>query len=66
MGLYLIIITYIIILFYLLVKTYDRILPNHWSLWLKSKYATVFSIVVNQINMNKGQMFFPLLSSLFI
>jgi F-type H+-transporting ATPase subunit a len=66
MGLYLTITTYIIVLFYLLANNYDRILPNHWSLSLESKYASVFSIVVNQINMNKGQMFFPLISSLFI
>ena len=66
MGLYLTITTYIIVLFYLLANNYDRILPNHWSLSLESKYASVFSIVINQINMNKGQMFFPLISSLFI
>jgi F-type H+-transporting ATPase subunit a len=29
-------------------------------------YSTVYSIVVNQINAYKGQMFFPLISALFI
>jgi len=29
-------------------------------------YYTVYSIVVNQINANKGQMFFPLISGLFV
>jgi len=33
---------------------------------MESIYATVFSIVINQINANKGQMFFPLISALFI
>jgi F-type H+-transporting ATPase subunit a len=33
---------------------------------MESIYATVFSIVVNQINAKKGQMFFPLISALFI
>jgi len=33
---------------------------------MESIYSTVFSIVTNQINANKGQMFFPLISALFI
>src|ERR1700759_1910163 len=33
---------------------------------MESIYATVFSIVVNQINAKKGQMFFPLITALFI
>src|SRR3978361_1861541 len=33
---------------------------------MESIYATVFSIVINQINAKKVQMFFPLLSALFI
>src|ERR1700761_2111990 len=33
---------------------------------MESIYATVFSIVINQINAKKGQMFFPLISALFI
>ena len=33
---------------------------------MESIYATVHSIVTNQINANKGQMFFPLISALFI
>jgi F-type H+-transporting ATPase subunit a len=66
MGLYLIITTVIIFAYYLLANNYDRITPNHWSLSLESIYATAYSIVVNQINTKKGQMFFPLISSLFI
>ena len=33
---------------------------------MESIYATVYSIVTNQINSYKGQMFFPLISALFI
>src|ERR1700748_3247379 len=33
---------------------------------MESIYATVFSIVINQINAKKGQMFFPLITALFI
>lgn len=66
MGLYLIITTIIIFAYYLLATNYDIATPNGWSLSLETIYATVFSIVVQQINANKGQMFFPLLSALFI
>lgn len=66
MGLYLIISTIIIFMFYFLATNYDITTPNGWSLSLESIYATVYSIVVNQINANKGQMFFPLISALFI
>jgi F-type H+-transporting ATPase subunit a len=66
MGLYLLITTTIIFAFYLLATNYDIATPNGWSLSLETIYATVYSIVVNQINANKGQMFFPLISALFI
>lgn len=66
MGLYLTITTFIIFVYYLLANNFERITPNNWSLSLESIYATVYSIVINQINANKGQMFFPLISSLFI
>lgn len=66
MGLYLIIATLIVFMYYLFANNYDLATPNGWSLSLESIYATVYSIVVNQINANKGQMFFPLISSLFI
>ncbi len=65
-GLYLTITTFIIFILYLLATNYNITTPNSWSLSLESLYATVYSIVVNQINANKGQMFFPLISALFI
>lgn len=66
MGLYLIISTIIVFAFYLLATNYNMTTPNGWSLSLESIYATVYSIVINQINANKGQMFFPLISAIFI
>ena len=66
MGLYLMITTTIVFLLYVLATNYNIIIPNNWSISIESIYATVFSIVVNQINAKKGQMFFPFISALFI
>ena len=65
-GLYLVIATLIVFILFSLATNYNITIPNNWSLFVESIYATVFSIVTNQINANKGQMFFPLISSLFI
>ena len=66
MGLYLSITTFIVFMLYILATNYNISTPNAWSISQESIYFTVYSIVVNQINANKGQMFFPLISSLFI
>lgn len=65
-GLYLIITTIIVFMLYILATNYNIVIPNNWSISIESIYATVFSIVVNQINAKKGQMFFPFISALFI
>jgi F-type H+-transporting ATPase subunit a len=65
-GLYLIIATSIIFIMYTLATNYNIATPNGWSIAMESIYATIYSIVINQINANKGQMFFPFLSALFI
>lgn len=65
-GLYLLITTFIVFMYYLLATNYNILTPNYWSVSQESIYSTVYSIVVNQINSNKGQMFFPLISALFI
>ena len=65
-GLYLIITTFIIFMYYFLATNYNISTPNKWSISHESIYFTVYSIVVNQINANKGQMFFPLLAGLFM
>ena len=66
MGLYLSISTFIVLMFYLLGTNYEISVPNSWSISHESIYSTVYSIVINQINTSKGQMFFPLISALFI
>lgn len=65
-GLYLIITTTIIFMMYTLATNFEIITPNNWSILLESIYATVYSIVINQINAKKGQMFFPLITGLFV
>ena len=65
-GFYLVITTIIVFALFSLASNYDVTTPNGWSLSSETIYATVFSIVTNQINSNKGQMFFPLISGLFI
>jgi F-type H+-transporting ATPase subunit a len=65
-GLYLIITTFIVFMYYLLATNNDKATPHSWSISQESIYSTVYSIVINQINANRGQMFFPLISALFI
>ena len=65
-GLYLSISIFIILTYSLLATNSNKIIPNNWSISQESIYATVHGIVVNQINSNKGQMFFPLMYVLFI
>lgn len=65
-GLYLIITFLIIFFLYNLATNYDISIPNGWSLTIESIYGTVYSIVINQINAAKGQIFFPIISALFI
>jgi len=65
-GLYLIITTLIIFVMFMVATNYNITIPNSWSLSQESIYSTIYSIVINQINANKGQMFFPFIFSMFI
>jgi len=65
-GLYLTIGVFITINLNLLATNYNKIVSNSWSLSLESIYATIHSIVINQINANKGQIYFPFIYTLFI
>ena len=65
-GLYLTIGTFIALTLNLLATNDDKIVSNSWSISQESIYATVHSIVINQINANKGQMYFPFIYALFI
>ena len=64
-GFYLTLGAFILIILNLLATNYDRIVSNSWSISLESLYATIHSIVINQINSNKGQVFFPFIYTLF-
>ncbi len=65
-GLYLIISTLIIIGINLLSIYYNRIISNYWIVTKESIYASVHSIVINQINAKKGEKYFPFIYGLFI
>ncbi len=65
-GLYLTIATIIIVSLNLLSTNYNKIVSNEWSIGQETLYATLHSIVVNQINATKGQVYFPFIYSLFV
>jgi F-type H+-transporting ATPase subunit a len=44
----------------------EKIVANPWSVCQETIYATVHSIVVNQINDKNGQIYFPLIYVLFV
>lgn len=65
-GLYLSISTFIILISSILATNYNKLIPNAWSISQESLYSTVHSIVINQINANKGQIYFPFIYVLFL
>ena len=64
-GLYLSVGTFLVLILNLLANNYTRIVSNSWSVSQESVYATIHSIVVNQINDKKGQIYFPFIYALF-
>ena len=65
-GLYLIIGMVLIVLLNVLSTNYNKLVSNKWSISQESLYATIHSIVTNQINSTTGQIFFPFIYTLFI
>jgi F-type H+-transporting ATPase subunit a len=65
-GLYLSISIFIIMFYTLLATNNNKIIPNIWSISQETLYSTLFSIVINQINTNKGQIYFPFIYTLFM
>ena len=65
-GLYMTIAAFLTFTFSILATNYSRIAPNKWSLSQESLYATIHSIVINQINNKNGQAYFPFMYVLFI
>jgi len=65
-GLYLTIGAFLAFSFSIIATNYSRVVSNNWSIGQESLYATVHSIVVNQINNKNGQIYFPFIYALFI
>ena len=65
-GLYLTVGTFLILSLNLLATNYNKVVSNKWSISQESLYATIHSIVTNQINARSGQIYFPFIYTLFI
>lgn len=65
-GLYLTIAGLFILLLNILSTNYNKLVGNNWSISQESLYATIHSIVTNQINGKTGQIYFPFIYALFI
>ncbi len=65
-GLYLLIGAFLTLTLSLLSTNYNKLVSNNWSIGQESLYATIHSIVINQINSNKGQLYFPFMYTLFL
>ena len=50
----------------LLATNYNKIVAHRWSINIESIYATVHSIVINQINNKNGQKYYPFMYCLFL
>lgn len=64
-GLYLTTGFIIVLSLNLLAINYNKVISNRWSISQECIYATIHSVVINQINTNKGQVYFPLIYTLF-
>jgi F-type H+-transporting ATPase subunit a len=65
-GFYLTIGAFFLLVINLLSTNYNKLVSNNWSISQESLYATIHSIVTNQINPRNGQIYFPFIYTLFI
>jgi F-type H+-transporting ATPase subunit a len=65
-GLYLTIATFLVLSLNILATNHNKIIGNRWSISQESLYVTIHSIVTNQINAIRGQIYFPFIYTLFI
>lgn len=65
-GLYLTIGGYLVLILNLMATNQNKVVSNNWSISQETIYATVHGIVVNQINEKNGQVYFPLMYTLFV
>jgi len=64
-GVYLVASVILTIILNFLVSNLYKLIPSSWSATSESMYATIFSIVLGQINAMKGQNYFPFIYVLF-
>ena len=65
-GFYLTLGLFFILTLSFLSTNYNKLVSNNWSIGQESLYATIHSIVVNQINSKNGQVYFPFIYTLFV
>ena len=65
-GLYLTVGALLVLAINVVATNNNKVVSNNWSISQESIYATVHSIVINQINARKGQMYFPFIYALFV
>lgn len=65
-GLYLMIAGFLVLLIVVMSDNNNKVISNAWSVSQESVYATVHSIVINQINEKRGQAYFPFMYVLFM
>ena len=65
-GLYLTIGAFFTLTLNILATNFNKVVSNNWSISQESLYATIHSIVINQINAIKGQIYFPFIYTLFV
>jgi F-type H+-transporting ATPase subunit a len=65
-GFYLTVGAVFIFMLNILSTNYNKLVSNSWSIGQESLYATIHSIVTNQINSKSGQIYFPFIYTLFI
>ena len=65
-GMYLTLSAGIVLILNVMATNFNKIVANTWSINQESLYSTIHSIVINQINNNQGQIYFPFIYGLFI
>lgn len=65
-GLYLTIGCVLVLILTVLGTNYNKLVSNNWSIAQESLYVTIHNIVTSQINPGRGQIYFPLMYTLFV
>ena len=65
-GFFLTVTTIFITVLTISTTNFNKLVSNEWSISQESLYATIHSIVTNQINPKLGQIYFPFIYTLFI